>query len=83
MGERPVYPDRSTNTKAEGTNRTEQLEKSQRPPSKDLTLFHSPRHILGLFFRHTSIHDSECPPGYEPCEEKLLSVCWPLPTAGT
>lgn len=78
MGERPFYPQIVLQT-----NRTKHLEKSPLPPSENLALFYSPWHMLDFFLLHTSEHDSECKPGYKPSKEKLLFLCWPLPTAGT
>lgn len=58
MAERSIYPtDHSTNTEAEGTNRTGALR--EKPPSENLTLFYSPRHKLDFFFLYTSVCDSD------------------------
>ena len=58
MAERSIYPtDHSTNTEAEGTNRTGALR--EKPPSENLTLFYSPQHKLDFFFLHRSVCDSD------------------------
>lgn len=79
MAERSIYPtDHSTNTEAEGTNRTGALR--EKPLNENLTLFYSPRHKLDFFFLHRSVCDTDYKPLTCPVKRSyFFFACGPSP----